>query len=201
MRRLLLAASVLPLWNLAAAASAHPNHNIPHTHFTDGGLFAGVLHPLLGIDHLLAMLAVGLLATQFVGWGKWLVPGSFVGGLVAGGVLGMTGISFGYAEFGIAISLIALGCALAVGKRLQLIAVLLAAAMFGFAHGHAHGMEVPSLAFPIVYALGFTVTTIILHAAGVAVGLFARQSTIGATSLRASGIAVAALGMFLLAVM
>ncbi len=199
MRHVIAAVTCLAAFNLAAAAQAHP-HPAPHAHGIEG-LTQGFLHPLFGIDHLLAMLAVGLLAAQFAGREKWYAPGCFVSGVILGGCLGIAGLTIGYVEVGIALSLIVLGCALAVGKRLQPIAVLVAAVAFGLVHGIGHGGEVPGFASPILYVLGFTLTTILLHLAGVGIGSLARQSTIGTVSLRVSGIVVTALGMFLLAMM
>ena len=178
----------------------HP-HAVPHSHPVQG-LTQGILHPLLGIDHLLAMLAVGLLAAQFAGRQKWYAPACFVGGLIAGGALGLAGIQFSYMEVGIAISLICLGCALAVGKRLHLAAVLFASSAFGVFHGYAHGVEANgSTSTQLLFMVGMLITTILLQLAGVGLGDLARRSSYGTVSLRISGIIVTALGMFLLAMM
>jgi len=198
MRKLAYALSGSVSLLYATSAFAHPNHGVPHAHLPDGGLTDGLLHPVLGLDHLLAMVAVGLLAVQFSTRVKWFVPAAFVGGLLLGGSGGLSGWQMGFVEAGIALTLVVLGTAIAVGRQLPLAAVLPVVAVFGFMHGFAHGQEVPAIASPWLYVVGFTSATICLHLAGVGLGTLASQNANALKSLRVSGVAMAVFGLFLL---
>jgi urease accessory protein len=175
-----------------ALASAHPGI-IGH----DSALGAGLLHPLLGIDHLLAMLAVGLWAAQQGGRATWLLPAGFIGGMVGGALLGMQGTALALAEPGIAGSLLVLGLVVAGGRQLPLAAAIGVTTLFGLYHGHAHGTEMPLAAAPLLYGAGFVVTTALLHTAGVAVGRTLLHQTLPQL-LRLTGGAVAFAGALLL---
>jgi urease accessory protein len=173
----------------AATASAHP---IGHSH--SSGVTEGILHPLLGLDHLLAMVAVGLLAAQMGGRALWSMPLSFLSDMIAGGVCGMLGLQLPAVEYAIAFSIVSLGAALYINKHPLLIASLGAAAAFGFVHGHAHGVEAPALAAPSAYAAGFVLTTAALHLSGIFAGRRAVSSVKGLQILRLSGAAMAVVG-------
>lgn len=172
---------------------AHPGHSVP-----GNGMVAGLLHPLLGWDHLLAMLMVGLLSTQFRGPALWAVPGSFVAAMIAGGLLGMRGWGLPAIEPGIAVSVLVLGLAVALDRRTGIALPLALAGLFGFVHGQAHGLEMPRIDSPALYACGFVLATIVLHAVGVLAGIHARKSLTGARGLRLSGSVVAIAGCWLL---
>lgn len=187
--RSLLAAVVGPLL-LASTAFAHPEHS-EHTH----GVWDGVTHPLLGLDHLLAMVTVGLLAAQRGGRATWAVPASFVLSMIFGGVAGILNWPLPAVEFGIAVSIVLLGIAVARNRRGWIATPLLYAAVFGFFHGHAHGHEMPALATPTLYAAGFVIATIALHVLGVVIGRWAMRSTSGAKHLRFGGAVIACAGL------
>jgi urease accessory protein len=189
--KLLLLFACLTLW--CATAFAHPNHG---RH--GNGLAEGLTHPLFGLDHLLAMFAVGLLAAQRGGYALWAIPCSFVGAMIAGGILGMAGLPMPAIEHGIALSILMLGAAVAVNRKLPLAVPLVAVAIFGCCHGHAHGAEAPRLASPALYAIGFVTATISLHIAGVLIGRLAIDSVRGANALRISGAAIALAGVYFL---
>lgn len=189
--RLILAIGGIAVFS--SVASAHPHHQ-----HSGSGWAEGLLHPLLGVDHLLAMVATGLLAAQFGRAALWAIPASFVGSMVVGGICGMNGVPLPAVELGIALSIVLLGVALAINRKQPLAVPLAAVALFGFYHGHAHGTEVPSQATPLVYALGFVATTIALHALGVILGRWAVASTQGRLALRFSGAAIAGAGLMFL---
>ncbi|MBK9082724.1 MAG: HupE/UreJ family protein [Rhizobiales bacterium] len=141
-----------------------------HTGLGAHGFAQGAAHPLTGLDHLLAMLAVGLFAAQLGGRARWLVPAGFVTAMAAGGALGAAGVGIGPVEAGIALSLVAFGLALAAAWRWPAGAAALFVAVFGVFHGHAHGAETPADASGLAYGVGFLVVTALLHAAGVGIG-------------------------------
>jgi len=152
------------------------------------GFADGWLHPLLGPDHLLAMVAVGIVAAVSAdatrarsgrAWSGaatfWAAPLAFIAGMAVGGAVGLAGITFPAIEVAIVISVIALGLAVAgaVGSAYAWTLPLLLLA--GLAHGNAHGAEAPAAASPILYVAGFLVATVGLHLCGLAGGAFIRQ--------------------------
>lgn len=161
---LVVAALLLP-----TAASAHPSIT-HHIH----GFMAGVSHPLTGLDHLLAMLSVGLWASQKGGRALWLWPAAFVTAMIAGGVLGMADIGLPLVEPAIAASLLVLGAAIAAMLMLPTPAGVAIIALFGLFHGNAHGLEAPAGGAGL-YALGFVLSTVTLHVLGLALGLSAQK--------------------------
>ena len=163
-----------------------------------GGLLDGLAHPVFGIDHLLAIVVVGTLAYLFRDRLPWLtLPAMFVGGMAAGGALGVLGVGIGATEVIVASSVALLGLVLvaatgAVDAR-ALAGLVAVAALF---HGLAHGSEVPGAASPALYVLGFLVATATLHLAGVTLGpVLARWRPIRALA----GSAVAVAGVWLVA--
>jgi urease accessory protein len=176
-----------------ASAFAHPHH-AP----SDGGLTAGLLHPLSGLDHLLAMTAVGLVAAQLGGRALWVLPAAFLLLMIGGGALGMFGVPLPAVEIGIALSIVLLGVALATAKKWPLVAAAGIIAACGMVHGHAHGSEMPDLAAPWAYAVGYIAATAALHATGVTAGYFAMKHQPAATGLRVSGAAISAAGLLIL---
>ncbi len=136
-----------------------------------GGFLAGFAHPVSGLDHLLAMVAVGL-------WGAFLgrpliilLPVIFPTVMAFGGMLGMIGIPMPPVELGIALSVLLLGGAVASGWRAPVWLACIAVAIFAIFHGYAHGSELPSMADPVAFSLGFVVATGMLHVAGIVIGL------------------------------
>lgn len=137
------------------------------------GLDNGFMHPFLGPDHLLAMVAVGILGVTLQR--ALLVPATFVVAMVVGGALGMTGVSLPLTETTIVLSVVALGGALVAGQLVRPEVALGLVATSGFAHGHAHGAEAPAAAHPLTYVAGFVFATVLLHTLGVAVGVGVRS--------------------------
>jgi urease accessory protein len=181
----------------APAALAHPQGTLS----IPGGLSSGLLHPLTGLDHLLAMLAVGLWAAQRGGRERAWLPAAFVGAMVAGGVLALIGLPLPGVELGIALSVLALGALVVATPLLPRWAALGLVLLAGVLHGHAHGTElIPGLS-PALYAAGFVVATAALHALGVllATGLLRMRTGAGAVTLRAGGAAIALAGVVLVA--
>lgn len=150
---------------LALPAAAHTGH-AGHAMFQEG-----LLHPLNGIDHLLAMVAVGIWAAQNGGKAIWLLPASFIAMLAGGAAFGMAGVELPAVEAGIAASVAVLGLLVLLNKRVPVAAGMLLVGAFAVLHGHAHGAEMPQAADPVLYSLGFLLSTAMLHAAGIAIGL------------------------------
>jgi urease accessory protein len=161
------------------------------------GFGNGLLHPLTGIDHLAAMVAVGLWAAQQGKRAVWAVPLAFVATMALGGALGMAGLALPYVEQGIAASVLVLGVLIAAAARLPLAAGMLLVAVFALFHGHAHGAEMPSTASGLAYGAGFVAATALLHACGVGLGLTLKKLERPA-ALRFAGAAVALCGVGLL---
>ena len=185
-----LAAAIVSM--SASVVFAHPQGSL---HFHVGGFDAGLFHPFLGIDHLLAMVAIGILAARAGGRALWLVPGSFLSAMGVGGLVGMAGWSFWGAEAAIALSVLALGATIAGGRSFPLGLMMAACALFGFFHGHAHGTEMPTIAQPALYAIGFVLATAALHVIGIAIGQLSLRTVSGESRLRFSGAAMAVVGI------
>lgn len=172
------------------AALAHPGigaHGSP--------LLSGLLHPLLGPDHLLAMIAVGLFAAMSGGRARWAYPASFVAAMIAGGTLGYEGAALPVVQPTILASGIVLGAAIAFAIRPPLAAACTAIALFGLAHGYAHGLEAPALG-GLAYAAGFVSATATLHALGLAIGFAAGRTDRPAIARAFGGLACVG-GLFL----
>jgi len=159
MRRISLA---LPLFAAPSVAQAHPAQDA-------ASFFAGAAHPLGGFDHVLAMLAVGLMAAQLGGRALWALPLAFVGAMLAGGALGFAGLGLPAVKPAILASVIILGALVAMAVRLPLGSLVPMVALFGFAHGWAHGAEGPVSGMAL-YTGGFALATALLHGAGIALG-------------------------------
>lgn len=169
---------------------AHDGSNVPF-----GGFLAGLVHPVLGYDHFLAMLSVGILSAQIGGRAIWTVPATFVGVMAVGGILGLIGSGFQFVELGIAVSLIILGIVIAAEKRLAIGVAMVAVGIFATFHGYAHGSEVPTTAEPFLYALGFLTGTALIHILGVVIGDVAKHYENGKLILRGGGALVALIGV------
>ena len=139
------------------------------------GLIAGFAHPILGFDHFLAMVAVGLLSAQLGGRAVWTVPAAFVVCLGFGGAVGLAGLPLPQAEGVIALSVLGLGAAIALAVSLPVPAAMAVVGLFAVFHGHAHGAEIPGLADPVAYTGGFMLASALLHLAGVGLGLLAAR--------------------------
>ncbi|MBI3503982.1 MAG: HupE/UreJ family protein [Proteobacteria bacterium] len=181
----------------AAAALLIPGAALAHTGHGDVEELAhGFVHPLGGIDHLLAMFAVGLFAFRLGGRALWLVPAAFVGMMAVGGLLGFEAVALPFVETAIAFSLVAIGLAAAWGRTPTVAAAMALVGFFALFHGHAHGAELPAEAGALGYAAGFLAATALLHAAGIAAAFAVSRQT---ALVRASGGAVALAGVALLA--
>lgn len=198
MKRLALA-----LAPAVAALAVLPNAALAHTFGAhDAGLVHGFLHPVGGWDHLLAMVAVGLWAAQRGGNALWMLPTAFVGAMVGGGLMGMAGLALPQVELAILLSVVALGGLVALGSRLPLLASAGVVALFAVFHGHAHGAEMPEAAQPLLYGLGFALSTALLHAAGIGGALSLRrlvEGHRGTLAVRGTGALVGLAGMALIA--
>lgn len=195
MPRLPLLLALVPAFVLSCGiAEAHPGHG------KAGGLAQGFLHPFGGLDHVLAMVAVGLLAARLGGRALWLVPLAFLGMMGAGGALGAAGVALPFVESGIALSVVVLGLCVASGLALPKAAAAALAGLFAVFHGYAHGAEMPESAAGLAYGAGFVGASLILHLAGLGLGLAlgraAPDRTLGMA--RAAGGAMALAGMAML---
>lgn len=181
----------LTLLVLAVAAPAAWAHGQGvHTH--DAGLIAGILHPFSGLDHLLAMVAVGLWAAQQGGRALWVLPLSFVGAMAFGAMLGLSGLAFAGMEAGIALSVLALGGLVALRRQMLLPLAAALTGLFALFHGVAHGQEMPLAASPWGYGFGMLAATALLHGVGVLAGFKLRQLYLG---MAGAAISLAGLGM------
>ncbi len=187
-----------PLALLAAFALATPLAQAHEGAGLAGGFMSGFAHPLLGWDHVVAMLAVGLWGAFLGAPALWLLPVVFPLVMAAGGALGVLGVPLPAVEVGIAVSAIALGGVVAGALRPPLWAAALLVALFAVFHGHAHGTELPQAASPLAYSLGFVVATGLLHLTGIALGLLTRWPA-GRIAVRGMGAGIALLGVLFLA--
>lgn len=158
-----------------------------------GGFVSGFLHPLLGWDHVVAMVAVGLWGA-FLGMpALWVLPVVFPLVMALGGALGVLGLPLPGVEIGIALSALVLGVMVAGGVRPPGWVAALIVGVFAIFHGHAHGTELPQAANPIAYSLGFVIATGLLHLGGIGFGALARWQT-GRIAVRVAGALIASLG-------
>jgi urease accessory protein len=188
--RLKLAAAFALAGLAPALAQAHP---LPGQ---AAGFASGFNHPLSGLDHILAMVAVGLWAAQLGGRSRWAVPAAFVGLMIVGGALGLAGVHVPMVEAGILASVLVLGILIASAARLPMFAGMALVGLFAIFHGHAHGTEIPAAASGFTYATGFVLATIVLHAAGICLGMVA-QKRLPSQALRYAGAAIVIAGVCL----
>jgi len=192
MRIVLIAAALVAT---AMPAFAHTGAGTAH------GFAAGFVHPLLGLDHLLAMIAVGLFAASRRGKALWLVPLAFVAMMIGGGALAMAGVQLPMVELGIALSVVVLGGAVALRLSLPLAGAMALVGAFALFHGHAHVAGMPAGASLTDYAAGFVLATGLLHAAGLGLGLSAGFGSrrVGQWAVRSAGSVMALAGAGILA--
>lgn len=157
------------------------------------GFVAGFVHPLMGLDHLLAMLGIGLWASQLGRRAVWMVPVAFVAAMIGGAALSLSGAALPMVEFGIAGSVLVIGALIALGTRMPVALAMSLAGGFALFHGHAHGTELPGFAHPAVYGAGFVAATALLHGAGLGLACLVRQSA-ARLPFRMAGAAMAAIG-------
>jgi len=190
--------SRLTFWTLAILlaaalpAAAHPGHG------PMSGFAAGFQHPLSGLDHLLAMIAVGLWAGLHGGRREWLWPATFVSSMVAGGAIGMSAVMTIPAEPAILASVMVFGLATALSLRAPPVLGGVLIAVFGIAHGYAHGTEMPHTAHGLDFAAGFTLATAMLHMMAVMAAASLRRLRLDfVTRFAGMGIAIAGVGLVL----
>lgn len=171
----------------------------PHTGNTLSGFESGLLHPVLGLDHFLAMISVGIVSAQFGGRALWLIPATFVTVMLLGGITGILGIYIMAVETAIAISVIVLGIAITAQRYLSWHPVFIAVAFFAIFHGHAHGLEIPVLAKPVLYVAGFVSGTAAIHLAGVLFGVIANKYDPTKIALPITGLLFTGAGIYMLA--
>jgi urease accessory protein len=159
-----------------------------------GGFLSGFTHPILGWDHVIAMVAVGLWGAYLGAPAIWALPITFPMVMAFGGVLGIAGVPLPAVEAGIAASAIVLGLLVAVAARPPLWIAALVVGIFAIFHGHAHGTELPEAANALAYAVGFVIATGLLHLTGIAIGLLVRWPA-GSIAVRAGGGVIAAIGL------
>jgi len=176
---------------LSNPAAAHMGTGLP------GGFVSGFKHPFSGIDHLLAMISVGL-------WGAFLgrpliyaLPVVFPAMMVVGAILGMFVVPLPPVELGIALSVVVLGGCIALSLRASVWGASIIVAIFAVFHGYAHGKELPSAADPVNYSAGFVLATGLLHVAGICLG-FLNELPNGVVATRSMGAVIATVGIGLL---
>ena len=184
-----------------------------HTYTGMIGFYDGLSHPVLGLDHFLAMISVGIISAQIGGRAIWTIPSIFVLIMIVGGLIGIyaeinqllksaslneIGQTFILADFlyllieiGILVSVIVLGLSIAIEKKLPVEITMIFVGIFGFFHGSAHGLEMPWAANPFLFALGFATGTTTLHIFGVIIGYFAVKTKLSILILRITGICFA----------
>jgi urease accessory protein len=185
---------------VAGACALAPSLAFAHTGVgPTQGFVHGFMHPVSGIDHILAMVTVGVFAWQLGGRALWAVPAAFVAVMALGGALGMAGIGLPFVELGIALSVVVLGAVVALGVKPPLAAAMGLVGLMAIFHGHAHGAEMPENAGGLVYGLGFMAGTALLHLAGIGIGfaIGLLGDRFGAVWVRAAGAAVCASGVAL----
>lgn len=184
----------------AALLAVAPSAAFAHTGLGDtAGFMHGFSHPVGGIDHVLAMVAVGIFAYQLGSRALWLVPATFVLVMAAGGALGIAGVGIPYIEMGIALSVVILGAIIALGVKAPVAIAMAIVGVFAIFHGHAHGAEMPADTSGAMYAAGFMLGTALLHVVGIGlVFLIGRIGEArGPNIVRAAGAATCLAGLAL----
>jgi urease accessory protein len=159
------------------------------------GLLSGVLHPVTGLDHIFAMVSVGVWGAQLAQPAIWILPVTFPIMMALGGLLGFLGVPLPGTEIGIALSMVVLGGAVMLEARPPLPVVMAIVAFFAIFHGYAHGTELPNGESALLYSLGFVLATGLLHLVGITIGLIHRWPW-GRRALRLAGSAVSLAGFF-----
>jgi urease accessory protein len=182
---------MLPLILVSEPALAHEQAEVA------GGALAGFLHPLTGLDHMIAMVAVGIWGAQLGAPAIWVLPITFPIVMAAGGVAGILKLPLPFQEPAIALSALVLGAAVAIRLKLPFAFAAAVVAVFAIFHGYAHGAELPHAANPLAYGIGFVVATGLLHLCGISIGLLLRWPA-GDRLIRGMGVAIALLGCYFL---
>ncbi len=186
-RRSVPLALILLVGCLPTRASAHGEMG------TVGGFLSGFGHPLGGLDHIVAMVAVGLWGAFLGGRAMWTLPVVFPVVMALGGALGVVGVALPGVETGIALSGIVLGIMVSLAARPPLWVASMIVGIFAIFHGHAHGTELPEAANALTFAIGFVISTGLLHVGGIAFGLLVRWPW-GRVVVRVGGVVIASVG-------
>lgn len=182
----------------AAALSIAATPALAHLNPAEHGSFAaGLSHPVFGLDHILAMVAVGLWAAALGGRAIWALPVSFVGAMMVGFAAALAGMGLPFVEPMILVSVLALGLAVALSLRLPVAAAAGIVGIFALFHGHAHGGELGA-AGALAFGAGFAISTALLHAAGIALALAAGRAISGSKVLQGLGWATALGGLWVI---
>ncbi len=180
---------ILALLTIIMPSSAHAHSESGNA----GGFISGFSHPLTGLDHIVAMVAVGLWGAFLGGRAMWTLPVVFPVVMALGGALGVLGMPLPGVETGIALSGVILGAMVALAAKPPLWVAAVIVGIFAIFHGHAHGTEIPAAANAITFATGFVVSTGLLHLAGISFGLLVKWPW-GRIAVRAGGVAVSLVG-------
>jgi urease accessory protein len=180
------------LFGVATDVAAHAEAGVA------GGLVSGFLHPIFGVDHMVAMVAVGLWGAQLGKPAIWVLPITFPLVMAGGAVLGVAGVPLPAVETGVSASALVLGAMVALRVRPPLALASTLVAAFAVWHGYAHGAELPQAVNPLAYGIGFVISTGLLHLTGIVLGVLVRWPA-GAGLVRACGAGIAATGVYFLA--
>lgn len=185
------------LLKLAVVGLFLPSIAFAHTGVGEtAGLIHGLSHPLSGIDHLLAMIAIGIWAAQMGGRALWVVPTTFVAVMVLGSLLGLANIALPWVEVGIVLSVLVLGGLIAGDLRFSVVLSSLLVGVFAVFHGFAHGAEIPAAASAVSYGIGFGLSTVLLHLLGIGFGQWIHKINLPALGRFAGGM-IALSGVYL----
>ena len=178
----------------------YPFPSFAHNYTGMIGFYDGISHPVLGLDHFLAMISVGILSAQIGGRAIWTVPTTFVFVMTIGGLIGFlfTIDNHFLIEIGIILSVILLGFGISIEKKIPITLIMAFVGIFGLFHGAAHGVEMPKAANPLLFVLGFICGTTTLHLFGVGIGYFLIKTTLSSILLRITGMVFAIYGCYLL---
>lgn len=177
---------------MTSLASAHPGHGVQ-------GLASGMEHPVTGLDHMLAMVGVGLLAAGIGRRALWTLPATFVPSMLFGAALGAAGlfVPSWLAEYGISGSVVVFGLLITLGAKFPVPLIAALTGLFAICHGSAHAAEMPAGSSMALFFIGFTISTAVLHAVGIGMGLAARQKG-PSMIVRAAGAVISAFGLSML---
>ena len=178
----------------------YPLPVLAHNYTGMVGFYDGISHPVLGLDHFLAMISVGILSAQIGGKAIWTIPATFVFVMTIGGLGGflLTINDHFFIEVGIILSVILLGFGITIEKKIPIKLIIIFVGIFGLFHGAAHGVEMPKAANPLLFVIGFVCGTTTLHLFGVGIGYFSVKKTLSSIILRIAGIFFAFYGGYLL---
>ena len=179
----------------ALAVMALPSSAVAHAGGSAAGLLSGLLHPVSGLDHVLAMVAVGIWGAQLGAPAIWILPVTFPMVMALGGMLGLLGIAVPGVEIGIGVSALLLGIMVAREARPPLTLAAALVGVFAIFHGYAHGTELPAGQNGLLYSIGFVASTGSLHACGIGVGVIHRWGW-GRVALRVGGVLIAFAGVW-----